>query len=56
MMHKRTDVVGSFVKCKDWKTKKFGKIGKRFDKFSKKVNSVLYSELPRNTTLYSYGF
>jgi len=56
MQHKRTDVVGSFVKCKDWKAKKFGKIGKRMEKFSKKVNSVLYSELPRNTALYSYGF
>lgn len=56
MMHRKTDIVGSFVKCKDWKAKKFGKIGKRMEKFSKKVNSVLYSELPRNTSLYSYTF
>jgi len=56
LKRKRTDVIGSFVKCKDWKTKKFGKVSKAHEKFSKKVNGVIYSELPRNTSLYSYAF
>jgi len=56
LRRRKTDVVGTFVKCKDWKPKAFGKRSKRFQSFARKVNSVVYSELPRSTELYSYGW
>ena len=56
LRHPKTDVAGTFVKCKDWKAKKFGKMSKRHQQFARKVNSVVYSQLPRATELYSYVF
>jgi len=56
LRRRKTDVIGTFVKCKDWKPKAFGKRSKKFQAFARKVNSVVYSELPRSTELYSYSW
>jgi len=56
LRRRKTDVVGTFVKCKDWKPKAFGVRSKKYQAFARKVNSVVYSELPRSTELYSYAW
>jgi hypothetical protein len=56
LRRRKTDILGTFVKCKDWKPKAFGKRSKKFQSFARKVNSVVYSELPRATELYSYAW
>jgi len=56
LRRRKTDVVGTFVKCKDWKPKAFGKRSKKFQSFARKVNSVVYNDLPRATELYSYAW
>jgi len=56
LKRKKTDVVGTFVKCKDWKPKRFGVRSKKFQSFARKVNSVVYDNLPRATELYSYAW
>jgi len=56
LRRKKTDVIGTFVKCKDWKPKAFGKRSKKAAAFARKVNGVVYSELPRATELYSYAW
>jgi len=53
LRRRKTDVIGTFVKCKDWKPKAFGKRSKKFQSFARKVNSVVYSDLPRAKELYS---
>ena len=55
-LKKKTDVTGTFVKCKDWKVKKFGKRTRRSAAFARKVTNVVYSGLPRSTELYSYAW
>jgi len=56
MRRKKTDVIGTFVKCKDWKPSKFGVKSKKHQAFARKVNSVVYDNLPRSTELYSYSW
>jgi hypothetical protein len=56
MRRKKTDVIGTFVKCKDWKPSKFGVKSKKYQSFARKVNSVVYDNLPRSTELYSYAW
>ena len=56
LSRRKTDVIGTFVKCKDWKPRGFGKQGKKFQSFARKVNSVVYDNLPRATELYSYAW
>jgi len=56
LRRKKTDVIGTFVKCKDWKPSKFGVKSKKSQAFARKVNSVVYDSLPRSTELYSYAW
>jgi len=56
LRRKKTDIIGTFVKCKDWKPSKFGAKSKKSQAFARKVNSVVYDSLPRSTELYSYAW
>ena len=56
LRRKKTDILGTFVKCKDWKPSKFGVKSKKHQAFARKVNSVVYDNLPRSTELYSYAW
>jgi len=55
-LNKKSDVLGTFVKCKDFQVKGRTRALKRHEKFAKKVNSVVYSNIPKNTELYSYAW
>lgn len=56
LRQKKSDVLGTFVKCKDWRVKKFKDAALRRDKFARKVNSVVYGQIPRATNLRTYTF